>query len=244
MTGSKKWIVTVGLIVIMATAFGLVVQAQEEEEAAPAQQQMTLIDVIKYGGVIEGVIILLSIAGLALIIEEAITMRRDTLIPPEILADIEVLFDEEQYEEALDLCESEDTFITKVLAAGLAKISVGYDAMIEGMEVAGEEETVRLNGKVSYLSLIGSTSPMLGLLGTVTGMIMAFNKIAAASGAANAADLASGISQALITTASGLIVAIPVMAAFFILKNKVMRISLEVSAVSSELVERFRPVAG
>ncbi len=94
--------------------------------------------------------------------------------------------------------------------------------------------------KISYLSLIGNIAPMLGLFGTVTGMIKAFNTIAALGSAVSPADLAGGISQALVTTFLGLFVAIPSMIAYFMFRNRVVRITLEVGAIAEELVERFR----
>ena len=108
------------------------------------------------------------------------------------------------------------------------------------MEDVAEEEAIKLQQKISYLSLIGNIAPMLGLFGTVTGMIKAFNTIAALGSAVSPSDLAGGISQALVTTFLGLFVAIPSMIAYFLFRNRVVRITLEIGAIAEELVERFR----
>ncbi len=209
-------------------------------EAAPSGRQRTMWDTIRAGGPIEAVIILLSVVGLALIIEHAVSIRREKLIPPYVLSELESLFDEEEYEEALDLCDQDDSLLCRVVGAGLSKLSGGYSRMKEAVDDVTEEETAALFQKISYLALIASIAPMLGLLGTVTGMITAFNTIAEMEGAANPADLADGISQALVTTCTGLIVAIPVLSAYMIYRNRVVKLSLEATAITGELLERFR----
>jgi len=213
--------------------------AQDVAETATAAPR-TAWDSIKDGGWTEAVIILLSVVGLALMIEHAVSIRREKLIPPYILSELESLFDEEEYEEAMDVCDREDSMLCRIVGAGLAKIGGGYGRMREAIEDVGEEEKTTLFQKISYLSLIASIAPMLGLLGTVIGMIESFNQIAALKGAANPSDLASGISKALITTCTGLIVAIPVLSAYMFFRNKVMKLSLEASAISGELLDRFR----
>jgi biopolymer transport protein ExbB len=116
--------------------------------------------------------------------------------------------------------------------------------MRDAIDEVSDEEATTLFQKISYLSLIASVAPMLGLLGTVGGMIEAFNVIAAMEGMANPADLAAGISKALITTLTGLIVAIPVLSFYMFFRNRVIKLSMEASAISGELIDRFRQPAG
>ena len=187
------------------------------------------------------IILLLSVAGLALIIENFVNMRRDRMIPPHLLQELEELFQQEEYEQAIELCDAEDCFLTRVVGAGLAKVGAGYERMVEAVQEVGEEESTALHQKISYLSLIATVAPMLGLFGTVWGMIDAFNTIKV-MGSPSPADLAKGISKALVTTFLGLVVAIPVMTCYNILRNRVVRVVLEVGAVTSELLEKFRPV--
>lgn len=237
-------------VVVLVLVLGWAVGSFSGSDAAWAQdeptsaRQRTMWDTIKAGGAIEAVIILISVVGLALIIEHAVSIRREKLIPPYVLSELESLFDEEEYEEALDLCDQDDSMLCRIVGASLSKLSGGYGRMKEAADEVTEEETATLFQKISYLSLIAGVAPMLGLLGTVTGMIMAFNKIAAMEGAANPADLADGISQALVTTCTGLIVAIPVLSAYMIFRNRVIKLSLEATAICGELLERFRQAAG
>lgn len=199
--------------------------------------------IIVGGGVIGWFIILLSIVSLALAIEHFVTIRRDKIVPPELIDEIEALFEEEEYQEALELCESEPNFLTNVLSAGLPKINAGFDAMEKAMDEVAEEETIKLHQKVGWLSLIGNIAPMLGLFGTVWGMIQAFNEIVRLGAAVTPKDLAGGISTALITTLFGLFVAMPSLFFFFLFRNKVIKASLEITAIADDLVERFRPHA-
>jgi len=212
--------------------------------AAPpdVETERTFLDNIKAGGPVGYTIILLSVAGLALMIEHAVSLRREKLIPPYLLSELENLFDEEEYEEAMDLCDQEDAMLCRVVGAGLAKIGGGYAQMKEAIEEVSEEEATNLTQKISYLSLVSGIAPMLGLLGTVQGMIKAFDKIAVMRGALNPSDLAESISMALITTFLGLLVAIPTTAGYMFFRNKVMKLSQEASAITGELIARFRQV--
>jgi biopolymer transport protein ExbB len=200
---------------------------------------VTWLDTILAGGVVGAMIIVLSIVSLALVIEHFVTIRRDRLMPPEIREEIEVLFEDGEFEEAMELCEAEPNYFTNVVGGGLPKLHRGYDKMMEGIAKSADEESIRLHQKIGYLSLIGNIAPMMGLLGTVQGMISAFQKIAITAGAAEPRQLADGISLALVTTFLGLIVAIPTMISFFYFRSRVVRIGLEIQNTAEELFDRF-----
>ena len=181
---------------------------------------------------------------LAVIIENFVSLKRDKLAPPELIDEVQALFDEEQFQEAMELCENEPSYFTRVCGAGIAKIGHPFEAMEKSIEEMGDEESLKLHQKIGWLSLIANVAPMMGLLGTVMGMVKSFNKIAETQGQANPADLASGISQALLTTMLGLIVAIPVTAAFAFLRNRLIKTVIETGAIIEDLFERFRPTEG
>jgi len=244
----KLTLVTVILFLAMAVALCGVVTAAEPaapeaaEKTTVEAESQTLWDTIAAGKWIGGIIIFLLGVAIALSVEHLITIRRGVIMPPEILADVEECFEKEEYEQAIAVCEEEPTFFTNVVAAGLSRINVGYKQMEEAMAEAGEEAATNLQQKVSYLALIANIAPMLGLLGTVQGMIKAFQQIARSAAAPNPAQLAGDIQLALVTTFLGLTVAIPVMCIYHFFKNRVEKIVLEVGAISSELMARFRPV--
>ena len=192
------------------------------------------------GGPIGFVILFFSFVSLALIIEHIVNIKRDKIVPPQLIDEIEGMFENEEYQEALELCEAEPNYLTNILAAGLPKINAGFETMKVSMDEAAEEESVKLQQKIGYLSLIGNIAPMMGLFGTVSGMIIAFETIAALGASVSPSDLAGGISQALVTTFLGLFVAIPSMIAYFFFRNKVIRVSIELAAIADDLVDRFR----
>jgi biopolymer transport protein ExbB len=132
--------------------------------------------------------------------------------------------------------------VARVLAAGLSKLNRGYSEAVEGMQEVGEEEAMEMEHRLNYLALIGSVSPMIGLLGTVHGMIMSFSVIAGSTTQPKPSELADGIATALFTTYEGLIVAIPAIIAYSILRNRMNRYVLEVGMVSEGLMSRFSSV--
>ena len=191
------------------------------------------------------VFLIVSFISVAFIVEHFISIQRDKVIPPVALAEVEDLFEREEFEQALEVCESEESLATGVIAAGLSRMNSGYEEMVESMETVEEEETTNLHQKISYLALIATIAPMLGLLGTVVGMIGAFEKVggAAAAGGVNPELLAQDISKALMTTCVGLIIAIPVMSFYHYFRNRVVKLVLEARNTAFQLMSRFRPTS-
>jgi len=186
------------------------------------------------------VFLLLSFSLVALFVMNLLTARRENIVPTQLIEGFEEHLNNKQYQEAYELAKNDDSFLGQVLSAGLAKLSAGYSPAIEAMQEVGEEETMKLEHKLSYMALIGTISPMIGLLGTVQGMIASFNVIAFATTAPKPKDLAEGIATALFTTLVGLSVAIPAIAANNILRNRIARLVLEVGIVSEGLMSRFQ----
>jgi biopolymer transport protein ExbB len=141
----------------------------------------------------------------------------------------------------MELCENEPTFFTRICGAGVSKIGHDFEVIEKSIEEMGDEESVKLHQKIGWLAVISNVAPMMGLLGTVWGMVAAFRVIASSGGQASPADLAAGISVALLTTLFGLLVAIPTSAAFAYLRNNLVRSVIEVTAIVEDLFERFRP---
>ena len=184
----------------------------------------------------------LSFTMVALFVMNVLTARRDNVLPVALLEGFEAHLDEKRYQEAYDLAKSDESFLGQVLSAGLAKLSSGYQHAIEAMQEVGEEENMKLEHRLSYLALIGTISPMVGLFGTVYGMINSFSTIANSATTPKPAVLAEGISTALFTTLIGLAIAIPAIAIYNILRNRVARLVLEVGIVSERLMDRFQIV--
>ncbi len=200
--------------------------ASDSTATDAAKKERTLLDTIKDGGVVGLVIILCSVVSVGFVVEHFMTIRKTTLMPDVVAADLEELIAQGQVDQAIEYCNdpANHSLFATVVLAGLERYKgseFGFAEYKAAVEEAGEDQTGSLYRKTEVLGLIGSIAPMLGLLGTVLGMIKAFNTIAATEGAARPAELAGGISQALVTTLMGLTVAIPTMVAFSYFRNKI-----------------------
>jgi biopolymer transport protein ExbB len=193
------------------------------------------------GGYIGLLLWAMSIMTLAIIIQYFITIRRGTVMPDLVRQNIQTLFDNKQYREAIEVTATEPSLLSYVIHAALTEAAHGYASMERAMEEAAEEKTTNFLRKIEWLNLIGNVSPMLGLLGTVWGMINAFMEIVAAKGIPPADKLAYSIGIALVTTLLGLAIAIPSLAVFAIMRNRIDAMSNEAVMVSEELIGTFRP---
>jgi biopolymer transport protein ExbB len=249
---TRSQALTLALLVgVAAIAFTSVlaptaVQAADEEEAktddgeaAPAASESFLTWMIRASGIFGFVLLLLSFIMVALIMMNVLQVRRDNLLPPAFIEGFEQRLAQKDYQGAYEVAKADDSFVARVLAAGLSKLNRGYDEAIEGMQEVGEDENMALEHRLSYLALIGTVAPMLGLMGTVYGMIESFRVIATSEGQPKPSKLADGISTALFTTIEGLAVAIPAMVFYSLLRNRVARFVLEVGMISEGLMSRF-----
>ncbi|MFW6171155.1 MAG: MotA/TolQ/ExbB proton channel family protein [Planctomycetota bacterium] len=196
----------------------------------PAER--TLLDTLVDGGLVGLLIGLLSVVSLGFIIEHSLSIRRNALIPEEVAGELEGLIEEGKIDAAIEAGEdpSNESLVADVVLAGLRRYKsseFGFAEYKAAVEEAGEDQTGRLYRKTEVLGVIGAIAPMLGLTGTVLGMIEAFNQIAATGGTARPDELAGGIGKALVTTLMGLIVAIPTMIAFSFFRNKIDSIVAE-----------------
>ena len=192
-------------------------------------------------GTIGWILWAMSILTVAIIVQYFIAIRRDNILPMVVLDQIRELFDEKQYGEAIEITSGEPSFLSYVVHAGLSDASHGYPAMERAMEEASEERTTKFLRQIEWLNLIGNISPMLGLFGTVWGMILAFQELAASGGKANPADLADSIGIALVTTLLGLAIAIPALAVYAIMRNRVDALTSEAMVAGQDLISTFRP---
>ena len=199
-----------------------------------------LVDSLGWGYIL--IFLSLSFILVALFIMNVLSARRDYVCPQHLIEGFEAHLDEKQYQEAYELAKADDSFLGNVLAAGLSKLSSSYQHAHTAMEEVGEEEDMKLDHRLSYLALIGTISPMIGLFGTVHGMIDAFYVIAQSGTTPPASQLAGGISKALLTTLVGLFIAIPAITAYNILRNRVQRLVLEAGITSENLMGRFEKV--
>lgn len=207
----------------------------EEEAAAPAPaasptkpppRQRTFVDALIAGGWIGAVIILISFVAVGFIIEHSLSIRKDRLMPEWQIGPLEEMIHQGRVGEAIEFCRIPKNYslATDVILAGLERFQgseFGFAEYKSAVEEAGEDNTARLYRKTDALNVIAAIAPMLGLFGTVEGMIESFNAIASTEGTVKPADLADSIGKALVTTWLGLVVAIPAMVAFSYFRNKI-----------------------
>ena len=228
---------------VLALSFASV--ALYGEDAAPAAGGgNSLLSMVIDSGPVEWILILLSVVGIALGIHRIITIKKDVLVPEGLADDLHNIFAEgvndEAVEDALNVVTGDQSMLGEVLAAALDKKDFGFESMREAAESVGNAEHNKYMTQISWLSLLAAIGPMLGLLGTVVGMIGAFMKMAAHKGNVSPELLASDIGGAMITTATGLIIAIPMIFLFFFLRARINRCVLDASVLTSEILDYFR----
>lgn len=231
------------LLPILALSMAAIVPAVAEEAKSTGQRKSALTLIIEAGWT-EWQIILLSVIAFAVAIQLFITIKREAIIPPGLAEDLHNVFAEgvtdEAVENALAMTQNDPSYTAQVIAGALDKRDFGYDAMVAAADTAATAEGNRWHGKVGWLALFASIGTMMGLFGTVWGMIGAFMDMAANPAGVDAASLSGTIGGALITTANGLIVAIPMLIFVFILRAKLNQYILDATIITNEILDYFR----
>lgn len=185
----------------------------------------------------------ISFTFVAFFVMNILVNRRDSICPLHLVESFEGHLNDKRYQDAYELAKADESLLGQVLASGLAKLSTGYDNALAAMQETGQEESLKLDQRLSVLALIGTISPMFGLLGTVDGMVQSFQVIARSNTTPKPSQLAQGISMALVTTLVGLWLAIPAIMAFNLMKNRQTKLLLETGIISENLMKRFQGVA-
>lgn len=218
--------------------------AAQVEEVAP--QGMSFFAVIKQSGIF-GLLLWLallacSMAGLGLMIDSFITIKQRKIVPDALVNRVREAMEQGDLTKAIHYCEEEPGPLANVLSAGFSNVEEGFEAIQDSVGVAADLESERVLQRVTYLNLVGNLSPMLGLLGTVQGMIYAFQNLGIGAGGAGSSLLALNISQALFTTAAGLSIAVPAVGFFYYFRNKATNIILYMESLTIDLIKVLRNV--
>jgi biopolymer transport protein ExbB len=198
-----------------------------------------MIDYFFKGGLLMWPILLCSIAALAVFLERFCVLRREgkNIMRPAFIAEVKRLLCERKYDAVERMCERQKGPLSAVIAVGVRERSRNFDERERAVSRTGAAEMRRLERHLSVLSLVADIAPLLGLTGTVTGLIKAFIKVQALGGRVDAASLAGGIWEALITTAAGLFVAIPALAAYHFLERKIVYYASVIKDVAGETLD-------
>jgi biopolymer transport protein ExbB len=202
----------------------------------------SLIDFILAGRYVGAAIIALSFVGVALAIDSFLHIRLNVLVPPLLARQVISLAREARLGEIVRLSRASDSLLGRVLARVMVQRPLSLASARESLQEAGTTEVTRLQHRVGFIGFIAVVAPMLGLLGTVTGMIYAFNILGTLKTAARADELAVGVSEALVATCEGLIVAIPMMFFHLYFRTRVTRIGQEAAAVCDSVMRGLAAV--
>jgi biopolymer transport protein ExbB len=183
--------------------------------------------------------LVISFTFVAFLVMNFLGLRRDAVCPKHLIEAFEANLNEKKFQEAFDLAKNDESMLGQMLAAGMQNLQQGYDKALDSMGQVGEDENMKLEHRLSFLSLVGSIAPMVGLLGTVDGMVASFQVIAMSDTQPKPSQLAQGISMALITTLVGLVLAIPAIIGFNLMKNRLTRLVMECGQSASNLMSRF-----
>ncbi len=230
------------MAVWLAAPVCVLAQAAADAAEAPAAQaqMMTLKQVLQAGGPLMYVLGALSIAALAFILYLVFSLRMEAIAPATLLHDLREMLGNGRREEARLACRRNRSALAVIGETGLTWLQRNQrdDAVLlkEVMEGEGSRQAALLQNSTQYLLDIAVIAPMVGLLGTVIGMLQAFNSVALDLARARPMTLASGVAQALITTAAGLIVGIPAMAFYAFFRGRVSKLTAQLETAAADLL--------
>jgi biopolymer transport protein ExbB len=204
---------------------------------------MNLFEIFLKGGVIMWMILASSVIGLAVVIDRFLFLRKAKINVPAFMVRLRGLIKKKDISGAVSVCMQEKSPIANIIRKGLKKYRFGHDRVKDAIENAGKQEVLNLEKGLSVLATISGIAPLLGFLGTVTGMITAFMTIEDLAGAANPSDLAGGIWEALITTAFGLIVGIIAFTCYNYLVSSVKRLVGDMETVANDVVDTIQDLS-
>lgn len=239
---------------ILMTGLTMACWAQDAADAAGAPApggdaggdiaKQGFVQIISSGGpvgwLIWFLILVASFATIALIVDGAITTRREKILPANLVAGVRTALDEGDLGAAMATCEHNPGPLSNILITGFSNIADGYEVVQEAVASATDLESEKIMQRINYLNLCGQIAPMLGLLGTVTGMVQAFESLAVATGPSRDRLLSLSISTALWTTVAGLLISVPALLAFTLYKNLATRVLLESEAMVLDLIKILR----
>jgi len=256
----KTGFVTAMVVILAGLAFGpLQANAQEdpvlpegavleegaaEEEAAGGGNFFSVIKASGLMGVLLwSALLATSLWGIHLIIDSFVKIRDRKIMPPGLVDEVRQAMEEGDVAKAMAICEKDGGSMANILMAGFSNVEEGFDVIQDVINAVADLQSERLLQKVTYLSVVSNLAPMLGLMGTVQGMIYAFATLGTQSaGAAQQALLAMNISQALYTTMAGLSVAVPAVAFYYYFRNRANNIILNMVITTIDLIKDLRNV--
>jgi biopolymer transport protein ExbB len=231
------------LTVIIVTGSASLALAEEGEKAA-APPQNYFIWVVVTSGWIGLIILLCSIYFIATVARMFVELRTDAAIPPEVIAQCEALLEQRDFKGIFNVVKEDDSFFSHVLVTGITELPSGLSEAREAMERVGEMLQTDMERKISIMAVLGTVGPMIGLLGTLSGMIKAFGSIAtSADKPIKSSEVAGHISEALLLTFEGVGLSLPAIFAFSFFRNRILTIVVTTMTRADEFLRHFNQAA-
>lgn len=193
------------------------------------------------GSAVTWLLLCMSMCGIGLMVHLSLANRRPTVLPDELVKTIRANIKKKKFQAAIDVASQNDSYLGRILVSAFREAKFGFPAMMRALEQTADELATKRLRRIELLNVLGQVSPMIGLFGTVYGMILAFGAIVSAGGSADPVALAGGIGTALTTTFWGLIVAIPALAGYAIIRNKIDELTVEATIEAEDILNSFRP---
>ena len=222
-------------------------KGKKAEDKAPAaeghSQENVVIWILRISGAIGAFIILLSFYFIALVSRLFIDLRSIVAMPPDLMEDIKQKMEKRDYKGVYQTIKEKDCLFTRYASTGLGELSSGLAEARDAMERTAEVQVVEMEKKISMLAVLGSLGPMIGLLGTLKGMIASFMVIARSDAGIKANEVAEAISEALVITFMGVALSVPAIFFFAVFKNRVASISATTMFAADEFVKKLASAA-
>jgi len=220
-----------------ADAAGKPATATATGGATPPARENMLSWAMRASGPIGVFLLGLSIYFTALVIRLFMELRVSEAVPALLVDKLETAIRDKKFQDAYDVCKDNDSFLARLVRAGIANLPNGRTEARDAMQTTTEEIVTSLETRISYLAIIGTLGPMIGLVGTIWGMIMSFQEIATAAGAQPRPEkVAEGISTALFITLEGVSLAVPAIFFFAFFRNRIAQMTMEASRVADRTI--------
>lgn len=209
----------------------------------PTEPKSTIAWVLESSGWIGALILLLSIYFVATVVRLFVELRPEVVMPPAIMEECRALMEKRDYQGVYNVVKENNSFFSLLITAGMAELSNGVNAAREAMDRVGEMLVVQMEKKISMLAVLGTLGPMIGLLGTLKGMIASFSVIALSDTQLKSSEVAKGISEALILTFEGVLLSVPAIYFFAVFRNRVSTLSATAMLEADEFIRRMASTA-
>jgi biopolymer transport protein ExbB len=216
--------------------------ATASADAPPAPRSM-LKWAMDASGPIGFCILLLSIYFTAVVIRLFLEFRVTEAVPPALIEKLDTSIKDRKFQETYDVCRDDNSFLARLVRTGIANLPNGRPEAKEAMNDVADEIVTGMEAKISYLATIGTLGPMIGLVGTIWGMIQSFQELATAGGQPKPDKLAAGISTALFITLEGVSLSVPAIFFFALFRNRIALIATEANKVADRTINAFYTAA-